>query len=267
MTRRGIGASVVLAVAGWTAPTSAPAQEIVVEETSTVAAFGEPSVLLSVGAVVDIDEIDTEARILGTAIETAIRDQSLSPPDRIHVPGVVDGVPLSVGDRIQTYRRARTVVDPVTEEALGELLLPTGVAEVEDVAGRVATAGLRRTYRAVQVGDHVRRIGRADTTPRGGRAGSGEARGSLVAFQEEKAVHPPFDVAFLRDDARALGAGDVVLLYREDEAGGGWKLPVVRLGTAVVVRPGPVAAAILTRTFRSDIEPGVRYRTTDEDPF
>lgn len=263
-TRRSIAIAAALLVG----PVAAAGQEVV-EETIAVASFGKPSFLLSVGSVVDSDLIDDAGRIVATPLETAIRDQSLSPPDRVHVPRVLEGAPLAEGDRLLVFREAREIVDTVTEEALGTLLLPTGVAEVEGFEDDVAIARLWKAYRPVQVGDRVRRITPADTLPPTGAGGVRSAEGQLVAFQEEKAIHPPFDIAFLRDDPRALAAGDVVLLFREAETsrGRGRDLPDVRLGIAVVVRPGPVAAAILTRIFRSDIVPGVRYRTTDAEPF
>lgn len=258
---------IAIAAALLVAPAAVGGQEVVEEETISVASFDKPSFLLSVGSVVDSDEIDDAGRILSTPLETVIRDQSLSPPDRIHVPRVIEGSALEPGDRLLLFQKARKIVDPVTEEALGTLLLPTGVAEVEGLEGEVATARLWRGFRPVQVGDRVRRVTPADTLPPMGGERARRAEGRLVAFQEEKALHPPFDVTFLRDDARELTAGDVVLLFREEETAGGRELPEVRLGLAVVVRPGRVAAAVLTRMLRSDLVAGVRYRTTDEEPF
>lgn len=259
--------SIAIAAALLVAPAAVGGQEVVEEETISVASFGKPGFLLSVGSVVDSDEIDDAGRILSTLVERVIRDQSLSPPDRIHVPRVIEGSALEPGDRLLLFRETRKIVDPITEETLGTLLLPTGVAEVEGHEDEVATARVWRGFRPVQVGDRVRRVTRSDTLPPMGGERARPAEGRLVGFQEEKALHPPFDVTFLRDDARELAAGNVVLLFREGETERGRELPEVRLGLAVVVRPGRVAAAVLTRMFRSDLVPGVRYRTTDEEPF
>jgi len=248
-------AAVVLAL-----PTAVAAQAEAGAD-GTVASFGEPRFLLSVGAIVEPVEIDREARVLGTERESAIREQSLSPPDRVHVPRVIDERPLGIGQRLQLYRTGETILDPVDGTPLGVLRVPTGMGEVDTLAGEIATVRLVRAYRPVQVGDYVRTVGPADTLP---PIASGEnlrpVEGRLVAFQEEKAVHPPFDVVFLRDDDRALEAGDVVLLFRPGPRSEGVELPEVRVAVAVVVRPGRVPAAILTRTFRSDVGVGDLYR-------
>lgn len=248
-------------------PAAAAAQEEAGAD-EAVASFGEPRFLLSVGAIVAPDEIDREARVLGTERESAIREQSLTPPDRVHVPRVIDERSLGIGQRLQLYRTGETILDPADGTPLGLLRVPTGIGEVDTVAGEVATVRLTRAFRPVQVGDYVRTVGPADTLP---PVASGErlrpVEGRVVAFQEEKAIHPPFDILFLRDDERALEAGDVVLLFRPGPRSEGVELPEVRVAVAVVVRPGRVPAAILTRTFRSDVGVGDLYRRATLSAF
>jgi len=233
-----------------------------------IGSFAEPRFLLSVGSIVEPDEIDHGARVLGTEREGAIRERSLTPPDRVHVPRVIDERPLGIGQRLQLYRTGETILDPVDETPLGLLRVPTGIGEVDTVAGEAATVRLTRAYRPVQVGDYVRTVGPADTLP---PVASGErlrpVEGRVVAFQEEKAVHPPMDIVFLRDDDRALEAGDVVLVFRPGPRSEGVELPEVRVAVAVIVRPGRVPAAILTRTFRSDVGVGDLYRRTTLPAF
>ena len=89
-----------------------------------------------------------------------------------------------------------------------------------------------------------------------------EIEGHVVAFQEEKPTHLPFDIVFLRLPwAYALAPGSWVELYRPGSVADGYTLPDTRIGSAVIVRADDeIAAALLVNVRRSDLDEGDRFR-------
>jgi len=221
----------------------------------------EPDFLLSVGEVVDPGSWHDAETVVGAAGGAIVGEHSHTVFDLLYVPAVVAGRSLTPGDRVQTFRLARPIDDPATGERLGSLLLPTGVARVEDVEGEIARVRITDAFQPVLVGDRVRMAdGSGEAWAGGGAPGSGAGR--IVAFQEEKAVHPTFDILFLRSEvAGALAAGQVVELYRPGEVRYGTRQPDRGLGKAMVVRvEGPLAAAVVFALAGPELEPGDLYR-------
>lgn len=229
---------------------------------TAVPALSEPDFLLSVGAIVDTAGHRPFAIVLGAEGELGIRDRSLTASDRLFVPSVVDGRPLRFDDAIQFFRLTRRISDPVTQEALGRLLVPTGVGRVDSLAAGTVRVRVTDAFLPILIGDGVRAIVDADTVPYLQAAAPGNAEGHVVAFQQEKAIHPPFDVLFLRQSRPgALARGETVLLYRPGPMVDETRLPDIILARAKIVRPdGLLAAAVLTETYRSDLAAGDRYR-------
>jgi hypothetical protein len=230
-----------------------------------VQALLEPDYLLSVGEVVDPARWSDAEDVMGAAGETLVTDRSQTPFDLVHVPRVVEGRALEAGDRVQFFRLERRIDDPVTGEPLGTLLLPTGVGRVEILDGETAGVRITDAFHAIVVGDRVRLVAGGNVlAPVAGYAGG--AGGRIVAFQDEKAIHPPFDKLFLRPDAGGIAGGEVVELYRPGPVRDGVQLPDLVLGKAMVVRGGEgVAAAVTYELERPDLAPGDRYRPASED--
>ena len=226
-----------------------------------VQALLEPGYMLSVGEVVDATRWRHAEAVVGAAGETMVTDRSQTPFDLVHVPRVVEGRALATGDVVQFFRLERRIDDPVTDEALGTLLLPTGVGRVESLDGETAAVRVTDAFHAVLVGDRVRVVTNADMAAPA-PAFAGGPGGRIVAFQEEKAIHPPFDKLFLRADAAGTTApGQVVELYRPGPVRDGVQLPDVVLGKAMVVRGGgTLVAAVTYELERADLAPGDLYR-------
>lgn len=244
--------------------TVAAAQEVEAVSTTSLLAPGH---LLSVGWIDRARELRDAPRILGSDREGRIEERSLTIFDRIHLPLIVEGRALAPGDRVQLFRIPRRVVDPVTGEPLGDLVVPTGVAEVDGASGEIADAVVVEAFAPILAGDRVRRVTVADTiAPGAGEAVTPGASGYVVEFQEEKAIHPPYDRLFLRREAGpGLGVGDAVELFRPGEVRNGRRLPDVSLARALVVRvDGDLAAAVLSQTYRSDLVVGDRFREVEE---
>lgn len=259
--RGGIGRCVaVAALLLWTA---APVGAQDLSEVP-VPALLKPDVLLSVGRLVEGD-LDPPV-VLGSEAEGRVEERSLTVFDRIYLPSVIDGRALAVDDRVRTFRVRRLVVDPVTGAPMGRVLVPTGVAVVDSLAGEVAVARIENAFVDVQVGDGVERVGVADTTAVPTRAVAGVS-GYLIAFQGDEALHPPYEVMFLRlPRVNALGPGASVEIHQEGEERAGLRMPDVRIGRAMVVRvDGDVATAILYDQRRSDASPGDLFRGVDLD--
>ena len=231
-----------------------------------VQALLEPEYVLSVGEVVDAARWRNAATVVGAAGETMVTDRSQTQYDLVHVPRVVEGRTLATGDLVQFFRLERRIDDPVTGEALGTLLLPTGVGRVELLDGETAGVRVTDAYHAIVVGDHVRFVALEDVEARdtGFASGSG---GRVVGFQEEKAIHPPFDKVFLRPEvAGSTAPGQVVELYRPGPVRDGVRLPDLVLGKAMVVRGGGgIAAAVTYELDRPDLAPGDLYRPAAAD--
>src|SRR5688572_8460738 len=121
-----------------------------------VQALLEPGFLLSVGEVVDAARWQDAEAVVGAAGETMVTDRSQTQYDLVHVPSVVEGRSLALGDVVQFFRLERRIDDPVTGEPLGRLLLPTGVGRVESLDGETAAARVTDAFHAVLVGDRVR---------------------------------------------------------------------------------------------------------------
>ncbi len=226
-----------------------------------VAALLEPEYVLSVGEIVDAGRWRNAAAVVGAAGETLVTDRSQTQFDLVHVPRVIEGRSLVTGDLVQLFRLERRIDDPVTGEALGTLLLPTGVGRVESLDGETAGVRVTDAYHAIVVGDRVRVVTEADLEARvaGFAGGTG---GLVVAFQEEKAIHPPFDKLFLRPEvAGSVAPGQVIELYRPGKVRDGVQLPDLVLGKAMVVRGGGgVAAAVTYELERPDLAPGDLFR-------
>ena len=231
-----------------------------------VQALLEPEYLLSVGEVVDAARWRNAETVVGAAGETLVTDRSQTQFDLVHVPRVVEDRSLETGDLVQFFRLERRIDDPVTGEALGTLLVPTGIGRVELLDGETAGVRVTDAYHAIVVGDRVRFVGEADVEPRvaGFAGGTG---GRVVAFQEEKAIHPPFDKLFLRPEvAGSMAPGQVVELYRPGPVRAGVQVPDLVLGRAMVVRgEGGIAAAVTYEAERPDLAPGDLYRPVAAD--
>jgi len=226
-----------------------------------VPALLEADYLLSVGEVVDPGRWQDAEMVVGASGETMVTDRSQTQFDLLYVPRVVEGRSLSPGDVVQFFRLERRIDDPTTREPLGTLLLPTGVGRVDSLAGETARVRVTDAFHAIVVGDRVRIV----TDALGGPAGpvaAGGTGGKVVAFQEEKAIHPPFDRLFLRPEVAGWASpGQVVELYRPGPVRGGVRLPDVVLGRAMVVRAeGAIAAAVTYELERPDLAPGDLFR-------
>ena len=243
----------------------AGASSIRAQDAPPVQALLEPEYLLSVGEVVDAERWRNAEAVVGAAGETMVTDRSQTQFDLVHVPRVVEGRSLVTGDMVQLFRLERRIDDPVTGEPLGTLLLPTGVGRVESLDGETAGVRITDAFHAIVVGDLVRIVTEANAAPGAGFAG--EAGGRVVAFQEEKAIHPPFDKVFLRPEvAGSTAPGQVVELYRPGPVRDGVQLPDLVLGRALVVRGGVgIAAAVTYELERPDLAPGDRYRPVAAD--
>jgi hypothetical protein len=230
-----------------------------------VQALLEPEYLFSVGEVVDAARWRSAGAVVGAAGETMVTDRSQTQYDLVHVPRVVDGRSLVTGDLVQFFRLERRIDDPVTGEPLGTLLLPTGVGRVESLDGETAGVRVTDAFHAIVVGDLVRVVTEANDAPVAGFAG--DARGRVVAFQDEKAIYPPFEKIFLRPEvAGSTAPGQVVELYRPGPVRDGVQLPDLVLGRAMVVRAeGGIAAAVTYELERPDLAPGDRFRPVPAD--
>lgn len=228
----------------------------------------EPEFLLSVGEIVDPASWRDAATVLGTADGEIVAERSLTVFDLLYVPVVVEGRALAPGDRVQLFRLDRPIEDPETGEWLGDLLVPTGVARVEDVEGEVARVRVTDAFHEILVGDRVRVVDGLDGGGFGATAMAGSGGGRVVAFHEEKAIHPTFDTLFLRPEvAGALAAGQVVELFRPGPVRDGIRLPDQVLGKAMVVRShGPLAEAVTFELKGPDLAPGDLYRAVSSDP-
>jgi hypothetical protein len=253
--------AVLLILIGFAAAPAA-AQDVV---TPPIPALLEPTFLLSTGRIVDADQHRGDAAIVGTTRELAIRDQSLTTPDLVFVPRELRGRLLVPGDLVQFYRIERVVLDPWSGERLGRLLSPTGIGTVESLAADVARVRITHAFLPILIGDYARPVEEPDTlaswTSATARAGS-HVEGPVVAFQDDKAIVPPFDRIFLRtSETHALVPGEVVLVDRPGAVVDGRQLPDVAIGRAMVVLvEGRVATAVLYETYRSDLVPGDRFR-------
>jgi hypothetical protein len=248
------------ALAGAALATAAAAQD---STEPPIPALLEPTFLLSTGRIVDPGDFRGEGVILGTTRELALRDQSLTAPDRVFVPRNLRSRRLEPGDVVQFYRIERRILDPWTGERLGRLLLPTGLGTVDSLGGEVARVRLTHGFLPVLIGDYARPVEAADTVPHLLAARVQAVEGPVVASQDEKAILPPFDRIFLRAPTPlALAPGQVVLLYRPGPFEDGRRLPDVAIGRAMVVRvEDRIAAAVLYETYRSDLAPGDRFRS------
>ena len=236
------------------------------QDEAPVQALLEPEYLLSVGELVDAARWRNAEAVVGAVGETMVTDRSQTQFDLVHVPRVVEGRSLVTGDLVQFFRLERRIDDPVTGEALGTLLLPTGVGRVESLDGETAAVRVTDAFHAIVVGDRVRVVPEADVEARlDGLAGG--PGGKVVAFQEEKAIHPPFDKLFLRPEvAGSTAPGQVVELYRPGPVRDGVQLPDLVLGKAMVVRAGGgIVAAVTYELERPDLAPGDLYRPVATD--
>lgn len=244
-------------VAAWIAvlPGGARAQS------SVPVALLEPGHLLSVSEIVDADAWRDAERVLGGEGESRVEAPTETQYDLLHVPLVVAGRSLTIGDRLQTFRLDRRIHDPTTHEPLGHLLLPTGTGIVDSLGPETARLRVTDAFHPIVIGDYVRRVESA-----GGSASPATAPatswGNIVAFQEEKAIQAPYDRMFLRPEPpNGLHAGQVVELYRPGEVRDGASLPDEEIGRALIVRvDGELAAAVLFELFRSDLAVGDRFR-------
>lgn len=230
-----------------------------------VEALLEPEYLLSVGEVVDPARWRDAEAVVGAAGETMVTDRSQTQFDVVHVPRVIEGRSLVTGDLVQFFRLERRIDDPVTGEALGTLLLPTGVGRVESLDGETAGVRVTDAFHAIVIGDRVRVVTEGDEARVAEFAGG--AGGRIVAFQEEKAIHPPFDKLFLRPEVTGSTApGQVIELYRPGPVRDGVQLPDLVLGKAMVVRGGGgIGAAVTYELERPDLAPGDLYRPVAAD--
>ena len=221
----------------------------------------EAEYLLSVGEVVDAARWQDAETVVGAAAETMVTDRSQTQFDLLYVPRVVEGRTLVPGDVIQFFRLDRRIDDPTTREPLGTLLLPTGVGRVDSLGGETATVRATHAFHPILLGDRVRLVGGTVGSVAGVGVG-GSSAGRVVAFQEEKAIHPPFDKLFLRPETGdPVAPGQVVELYRPGPVRDGVRLPEVILGRAMVVRSGGIAAAVSFELERPDLAPGDLYRS------
>lgn len=231
-----------------------------------VRALLKPEYLLSVGEVVDAARWTDAEAVVGAAGETMVTDRSQTQYDLVYVPRVVEGRTVGTGDLVQFFRLERRIDDPVTGETLGTLLIPTGVGRVEVLDGETAGVRVTDAYHAIVVGDLVRLATLEEVVAQGAGLAGG-AGGRVVAFQEEKAIHPPFDKLFLRPEiAGSAAPGQVVELYRPGAVRDGVRLPDLVLGKAMVVRGGGgIAAAVTYELERPDLAPGDLYRPKAAD--
>lgn len=241
------------------------ARPLSAQETADVPypALLEPSLLLSVGSIVDPTLYEKAPVILGSAREKELVGQSLTTTDILFVSRTVDGKELEPGQWVQFFRLARWIIDPHTFERLGWLLVPTGAGRVDSLTGDVAWVAVIHAYEPIQVGDYVRTVAEEDTLMVGRADRSTDVtEGYVIAFQNERAIHPPTDIVFLRlSRTDALSAGDEIAIYHPGGFQNGIELPQLAIAKAIVVRVlGQVAAAILTDTNRSDLEGGYPYR-------
>jgi hypothetical protein len=131
---------------------------------------------------------------------------------------------------------------------------------VDSLAGETVRVRVTDAFHPIVVGDRVRVV--TATEPVVPASGSGFSSGRIVAFQEEKAIHPPFDRMFLRPEAAGgMAPGQVVELYRPGERRGGVQLPDEVLGKAMIVRvDGLLAAAVTFELERADLGVGDLFR-------
>jgi hypothetical protein len=221
----------------------------------------EPGYLLSVGEIVDRDAWRDAETVVGAVGETRVDDRTQTQHDLLYVPRVVGGRTLAPGDRLQFFRLDRRIEDPATREPLGDLLLPTGIGTVDSLAGETARVRVDAAFHPIVVGDRVRLVTGVEAVAPAA-IGSATSGGRIVAFQEEKAIHPPFDRMFLRPEgAGGMAPGQLVELYRPGDASAGVRLPDEVLGRAMVVRvDGALVAAVSFELDRSDLAPGDLFR-------
>ncbi|MGH7565559.1 MAG: hypothetical protein ACREK2_01895 [Gemmatimonadota bacterium] len=261
---RGSGAVLPVLVAGLTL---AGADSLSAQIEPPLPALLEADFLLSVGEVVDPARWRDAETVVGAMAETMVTDRSQTQFDLVYVPRVVEGRSLSPGDMVQFFRLERRIDDPTTREPLGTLLLPTGVGRVDSLAGETARVRVTDAFHAIVVGDRVRIV--TDTVESWPTAIAvvGTPGGRVVAFQEEKAIHPSFDRLFLRPEiAGSVSPGQVVELYRPGPVRDGVRLPDLVLGKAMVVRAeAGIAAAVTYELERADLAPGDLYRPVPAD--
>lgn len=257
--RSGSGALLPALVAGLTLT---GAESLSAQIDPPLPALLEADYLLSVGEVVDAGRWGDAEMVVGAKAETIVTDRSQTQFDLVYVPRVVEGRSLSSGDVVQFFRLERPIDDPTTREPLGTLLLPTGFGRVDSLAGETARVRVTDAFYAIVVGDRVRIVTDAVGDWPAAIAVAGVPGGRVVAFQEEKAIHPPFDKLFLRPEiAGSVSPGQVVELYRPGPVRDGVRLPDLILGKAMVVRAeGGTAAAVTYELERADLGPGDLFR-------
>jgi hypothetical protein len=248
--------AVFLGLLMWAVPVTAQEVE------PPIPALLEPTFLLSTARIVSPDEYRGEGAILGTTREIAIRDQSLTASDQVFVPHPLRGQTLQIGDVIQFYQIDRRINDPLTGGRLGSLLLPTGIGVLDSLTGDVARVRVTHAFRPILIGDFARAVLESDTLVVASGTGISPAEGHVVAFQEEKAIVPPFDRLFVRTgEPAALSPGEVVSIYRPGREEAGGDMPDVPIGRGMVIRvEGEIAAVVLFEVVRSDAAPGDLFR-------
>jgi hypothetical protein len=200
------------------------------------------------------------ADISGAAeMETRFR---LGAGDRVYVslPGAHE-----VGERFLAYTLGPTL------DGGGQVVIPTGVVEIERVGGSEAsTARLVQAFGAVKLEQGLLPMDslRVFSTARAAAVDSGSAREARVVFLQDDHVIPSLQQFIVLDAREGVKAGDQFTLYRgKRESERGDRLPDETVAVAQVLRVTDFgSSAIVIHQTQPAITNGMRARLTARMP-
>jgi LysM domain len=172
--------------------------------------------------------------------------------DRLFVT-LPDGSTPAAGDRFLTFAEGSLI------DGLGQVMIPTGVAVVEQPGRGTATrVRLVRIFDQVSIGDRLVPLDTSVRLPQGQPAAVQGGPSSRVVWLKGSPVLPSLQQYVIVDApaAQGLRAGDLLTLYSDrTQTTDGVTLPEVDIATAQVVRVTQTAA---TAVIVSQAQPAIR---------
>jgi hypothetical protein len=220
---------------------------------------------VAAGYVTPASALADDGEVLASTTEGDIAERSLTVFDVIHVDPTFDGRTAAIGDSLLVYRDRGDLRHPESDDVLGRVVYPTGIAVVTSLEGDVASAVITHGFAPVVAGQRVQYLRERQSPLPAGERLLGE--GLVVGFRERVAILEPYSVIYLDLSAGSdLRAGEEVRLVRPASEEGR-ELPEIEIGTARVLDVGQAAAtALVLELARSDLEVGDRYRSLSPGP-
>ena len=171
------------------------------------------------------------------------------------------------GDTLVVYRKIRKVYHPKTGKYLGKLVAVLGVMRVMEVAPKITTAKILRSYNYILAGDLVApyesvQLPSLEEVPSGERA---QVDGYVVDIKEDKVTIGQFDVVYIDRGIRdGIGRGSSFKVIRDGErtpyfsVGGGSLLPSRIIGELEVITVNDRTATAKVRRSTEPINRGDR---------